>query len=129
MRSQVLMIVAVMSAVALGGCGKNSTPTAEVEVRVNVCVEGGRQCFALLIPSAEIRVETVGGTALGSSTTDAAGRASVPLSLANSGEQIRITAASPLLHGGTIESTTAYPKGIASVTLQGSLAQAVSSPK
>lgn len=129
MRAKALTAAAMLLTLGSAGCTSASKPTAEIELRVNVCVEAGRKCFALPIPAADITIETVGGIAVGNAVTDEAGKAVITLSSAGGRERIKVKATSPLLDGGFAETTVDYPNNVASVTLAATLAQGVTSPR
>jgi hypothetical protein len=122
-----LLALAAVSAIVLTGCSRDDERAAEVQVRVRMCTSQGQTCFALPVPGADVQVSMAGsGTVLAEGKTDEAGRVKLPL---DAGVGIlQVTAVSPVFNGGKAETTTPFPDVVTSITLDGPITTAISSP-
>jgi hypothetical protein len=109
-------------AVALGGACTKKSPNIPVDIdtEVNVCLTGGKPCYALGVPEASVEIADSSGRVLVTGTTDNCGR--VRLSAPKSPANGRLTIRSPLFKGGLVETQfSQLGESSTSVTIRGDL--------
>jgi hypothetical protein len=114
----------VLVSTSVAGCHRaGDDVTVAVLVRVTTCVDGGKRCFALGLPEADVTMVLAEGETIASGTTDDSGE--IRFTIDPLGQEADIIAASPLFMEGRADSTVMLPvegDSIVSVTLQGRLA-------
>jgi hypothetical protein len=91
-----------------------------VEVRVNICITGGVDCYALGVPKATIEIRQSGGAVVATESTDDDGIAE--LDIPEGFVSGNIVAQSPLLEGGKATTVFSNPSaGGDTITLLGNL--------
>ncbi|RIV32685.1 hypothetical protein [Micromonospora radicis] len=110
-------ILGLMLAVTgAAGCGGGEPADVDVQLWVNVCVEGDAGCFFLGIPEAEVSLVDLGGQVHASGRSDATGKVLLPRN--DAAGEVRVVVVSPLIEGGRKESPLMLPtEGRANITI------------
>ncbi len=107
------VMLAVTSA---AGCGGGEPANVDVQLWVNVCVEGDAGCFFLGIPEAEVSLVDLGGQVFATGKSDAAGKVLLPIN--DAAGEVSVVVVSPLIEGGRKESPLVLPdEGGANITI------------
>ncbi|TCB87392.1 hypothetical protein E0H26_28970 [Micromonospora zingiberis] len=97
----------MLAATGATGCGAGEPASVDVQLWVNVCVEGDADCFFLGVPEAEVSLVYPGGQVIATGKSDAAGKVLLPSNGAVG--EVRVVVVSPLIEAGRKESPLMLP--------------------
>jgi hypothetical protein len=122
-----LVLVAIGSLVAVGGCTHTPTGIVDLDVRLDVCADSGQQCFGLPLPEAQVAVSrSLGEKPFVTTKTDQYGKATFRMDPAG---PFDISVISPLIDGGHKETSGIVSEGgDASVSLMVYMSRSAVSP-